>query len=95
MKSKTTFLVSIIALAAIIFALSQFVSYAYSNEPPGPQGQRRTQVVQCQVSGWDTAVGCCFGGEECDYMDPCDGKNYTCGKGWIAPETSRDDDLHT
>jgi len=57
---------------------------AYSNEGPGPQGQRHTQAVWCGGGGWDIAVGCCYGWENCSIVN-CPNHSFSCnGIDWIT-----------
>lgn len=56
---------------------------SYSNEGPGAQGQRHTQAVWCGGGGWNIAVGCCYGSENCTYIN-CSSNSFSCdGNTWI------------
>lgn len=50
----------------------------YSNDGPGPQGQRHSQAVQCAGGGWKIKAGCCYGMEDCFRMNPCDNRSFSC-----------------
>lgn len=64
----------------------------YSNDPPGPQGNRHSQAVQCGVGGWVIKPGCCFGDEDCLIMDPCKGASFSCdGMHYVEAGGSKDD----
>lgn len=99
---KKTFLVlSLLSVIVTIIAIIQTKELCvmasldgwdseFSNYPPGKQGQRQQQAVQC-FSAWNgmyVTVGCCFGSEQCNDMNPCDGKAFSCDSNeWIEPET--------
>lgn len=56
---------------------------AWVNELPGPQGERQTQAVWCQGSGWDIQPGCCYGGEDCTMRRCRKGPSFSCdGNHW-------------
>ena len=58
---------------------SDLEALSYSNEQPGPQGERHPQAVWCGGGGWVIKPGCCYGSENCDNMDPCNGQSFKCG----------------
>ena len=50
----------------------------YSNEKPGPDGERHPQAVQCASWwGWTIKAGCCYGWEDC-YFNGCGSANFSC-----------------
>ena len=66
-------------------AQAKQVALEWSNELPGPQGQRHSQAVQCKhvstFDVWDIQPGCCYGSENCSMNGchrsfSCDGKHY-------------------
>lgn len=57
----------------------------YSNNPPGEQGERTNQAVQCGGGGWVIVPGCCYGNDNCDDMNPCKGAAFSCnGRDWVT-----------
>ena len=100
-KNLLTFLSLVILMSVSFFVLESSIQTAkanvtprYSNNPPGPQGQRTNQAVQCAGGGWIIEPGCCFGYENCYRMNPCDGAAFSCnGKDYI-PIDDRDDNLN-
>lgn len=101
MKKPVYFIISIviIVLSAVLaisstlrcFDLSCTLSndveaLAFSNEGPGPQGQRHKQSVWCSGSGWVIRVGCCYGAENCSVIECGENNhNYSCnGNDWIV-----------
>ena len=69
-----------------LILFSEIDMFAYSNEPPGGEGERRTQAVQCGVGGWKIKPGCCYGWSDCDWMNPCNGASFSCdGKRYVLP----------
>lgn len=57
---------------------------SYTNEGPGPQGQRQKQAVWCGgVGGWVVREGCCYGPTQCTYIY-CPEHSFSCdGNTWI------------
>lgn len=59
---------------------------SYSNELPGPQGQRQPQAVWCCGGGWTIREGCCYGGTTCSDIGcstvcfSCDGNTWYNGQ---------------
>ena len=66
---------------------AEIEALGYTNEGPGPQGQRSKQAVQCGLSGWVVRVGCCYGAENCYDMNPCNDAQFSCdGLHYYDPE---------
>lgn len=62
---------------------SEIEALSYNNEGPGPQGRRQKQAVWCGGGGWVVRVGCCYGSEECTYIN-CPVNVFSCdGNTWI------------
>lgn len=56
----------------------------YTNELPGPQGQRQPQAVWCCGGGWHIGAGCCYGGSDCTYIY-CPSVCFSCdGNSWYG-----------
>ncbi len=58
----------------------------YSNEGPGKQGERHAQAVWCSSfwNGWMIVEGCCYGWENCSYIN-CPSHSFSCnGNDWIS-----------
>lgn len=97
MKKYSLLFVSV----AIVFLFSVYVLYVtvkqnrelsnievltYTNEGPGPQGQRHSQAVWCDGGGWNIQPGCCAGAENCYYLDPCNSRRFSCdGSTFYSP----------
>jgi len=83
---------AVLSAAINVNAAESAIKPQYSNDPPGPQGNRHSQAVQCGVGGWVIKPGCCFGDENCFIMDPCKGSSFSCdGLHYVAAGGSKDD----
>lgn len=100
-KHFITFLSLVLLIGVSFFVLESSIQTAranvtprYSNNPPGAQGQRTNQAVQCAGGGWIIKPGCCFGYENCYNMNPCDGSAFSCNGVDYIPVEDRDDNLN-
>ena len=87
--TKIYTIISIVALLLSIAGTLYASLIPYVNEGPGAQGERQRQAVECAASvwGWEVKPGCCYGGENCDWMNPCNGRQFNCGNGvWNNPQ---------
>lgn len=83
---------AVLSTAINVNAAETAINPIFSDYPPGPQGNRQTQSVQCGVGGWVIKPGCCFGDTDCYDMDPCNGASFSCdGKKYVEAGGSKDD----
>lgn len=88
-KSMTALLLSLILFTITILAVPSHSDNGgggsggggFTDNCPGPQGQRQSQAVACYDFwlGQSVVSGCCYGGGNCNISDPCDGHRFKCG----------------